>query len=133
MTRFVNLILRDAERRAARLTVSDQLDDRRLSTVLNSSAAFAMVDGAVRRFWRAMEMSEANAIAHRTYARWQGLAWTRQRFMLGSTLLAAVAVHVGLRIWQGPDPGWLWLILPVTAATIGALFIVGSLAPEAGR
>lgn len=133
MTRIVNLILRDAERRAARLTVPDQLDDRRQSTVLNGSAAFALVDRGVRRFRRAAEASEANAIAQRTLTRWHGLAWTQQRFMLGMTLLIAVAVHLSLRIWQEPDPGWLWLILPVTAAVIGALLIAGSRAPEAGR
>lgn len=133
MTRLVNLMLRDAERRAARLTEPEQRDDRRVSAVLNGSAAVALVTGAVRRLSRTAEMSQANAIAQRAFNRWQSLAWMRQRARLGTVLLVAVGVHLALRIWQEPDPGWLWLIVPATAAAIGVLLIVGSFAPEAGR
>lgn len=133
MTRFLRLLGRDAEGRIARLTVPERLDDDRVSAVLGHSAALAIVEGGVRRFRRAVEMSQVNAIAQRVVTRWQDLAWTRQRLMSGVILLVAVGVHLGLRIWREPDPGWLWLVLPATAATIGTLLIVGSLRPETGR
>lgn len=133
MTRLLNLILRDAEQRGSRLTAPERLHDPQMSAVLNGSAVFAMVDRGVRRLRRAAQTSEANAIAQRTFGRWHGLAWTQQRLMLGMTLLIAVGVHLGLRIWQEPDPGWLWLILPAIAAAIGALLVAGSRRPETGR
>ena len=62
--------------------------------------------------------------------RWQERPLTTRRFELGATLMTAVAVHVALQSWQGPDPGWLWLIIPTTAALIGGLLIAASRVPE---
>lgn len=133
MMRLVSLILRDAEQRAARLTAPDRLDDSRMSAVIQSSTVVAVIDRGVSRFRRAAATSAANAIAQRTLAWWHGLPWTGQRFLSGVTLLVAIGVHLLLRIWQEPDPGWLWLIVPGTAAAVGALLVVASRRPEAGR
>jgi hypothetical protein len=105
-------------------------DDANVHELLQSSAVFNFATRSMLRVRHAVDGSAARAVSSALVARWQARPLTARRFDLGVTLLVAVAVHLALQMWQGPDPGWLWLIVPTTAAVIGALFIAASRAPE---
>lgn len=126
MTRLLRILVRDAEQRAARITAREPLDEPHVSAVLQTSVVFGTADEVVHRLWRATERSAAWTSARAAMARWNRLPWMRQRFTLGATLLVAVGVHLSLTAWQGQGPGWLWLILPGIAATVGVLLIIAS-------
>lgn len=95
-------------------------------TVLQHSAVFGFADRAISRLRRAIQTSAALAGASAVVAKWQERPLTARRFEVGVALLTAVGVHIALRLWQGADPGWLWLILPLTTAVIGVLHVAAS-------
>lgn len=50
---------------------------------------------------------------------------------VGTTLLAAVGVHLAVSVAAGRPAGWLWLIVPALVATTGALLVASSPARRA--
>lgn len=106
------------------------IDDANVHRWLQSSAVFNFANRSLLRLRRAVDQSAARTAASSLMSKWQERPLTIRRFELGATLIAAVAVHVALQAWQGPDPGWLWLIIPTTAALIGGLLIAASRVSE---
>ena len=98
-------------------------------TVLQHSAVVGLANRAIFKLRRAIETSATRAHVAAVAAGWQERPSAARRFDIGVTLLTAAGVHLALRVWQGPDPGWLWLILPFTAAVIGALHVAASRRP----
>ncbi|MDO8680089.1 MAG: hypothetical protein Q7R30_16315 [Acidobacteriota bacterium] len=100
--------------------------DDRVSVVLRDSVAVAWADRLIQRGCRAMERSVTRSYVTALGTWWQALPWAERRRAVGTTLMTAVIVHVGLAAWEGASPGWLWLILPGMAAAVGGLLIAAS-------
>ena len=99
------------------------LDDRRVTRVVESSLLFGLADRALARAWHAAASSVAVVLVRRVAAAWREVPASRQRFTAGLALLAAAATHVALMLTGPVPPGWLWLLLPGLFATAGLMLM----------
>lgn len=131
-SRLVRMGLLDAERRLGRLTAPhDASTDRRLLPIVRASVVVTALRRVLDCLAEAASASAAAAALREGFARWRRIAPSARRALAGTSLLVAVGVHLSLRIWRGADPGWMWLIVPGTAAAIGTLLV--ATARESGR
>lgn len=97
--------------------------DRIVVDTLEASLVVAAATRGLVMVARAFEHSRLLAPAWRAAAFWQAAGPAPRRFWTGIALVSAAAAHLALAILRPPAPGWLWLIIPLTAATAGLLLI----------
>ena len=126
-SRFVREGFLDAERRVARLTSSQPVDEPRVVALFEASAAFAFINRAVNHTVRAYESSTLITVAAGVIQRgWTARSWQSHRFSVGVVLVVATVTNVGLQLMQQSPVGWLWFLLPGMAGLLGGLSIAAS-------
>lgn len=100
--------------------------ERRVTSVIESSAVFGVLDRAIGCVWRAARVSAVAAAAAQIVTVWRSLDTPLRRFAAGTMLVAAVAAHILLILATQVPPGWIWLILPGVYAAVGLLLIAAS-------
>ena len=124
--RFIDAGLRDADRRLSWFVRPLSVDTPDLVSVADSSIAVRGAERMLAIARRAAMSSRLAGYAATSAAEWRHWPSGAQRFGAGITLLAAVAVHVGLTLWVQPPPGFFWLIVPGLAAAAGMLLVLAS-------
>lgn len=98
--------------------------DRRVATVLGTSVLLGVADRLISVVWQAAGESRAATLFGRQSRRWLELTPMERSMAVGAALLAAAASHVGLMVTHDRPAGWLWLVPPAIAASIGLLLMV---------
>lgn len=101
-------------------------DDRRVTRALGASALLRIVDSAIVTVWDAAGQSRTGTIVKRAREQWFAQAPLERFKTVGVALLSASVVHLGLTATHEVPPGWLWLVPPAMAATIGLLLLAGA-------
>lgn len=122
--------LRDAECRLARLTAPSARDESRVVEIVGDSA---VVRGAQRVAHSVTAAGGGSAIAGAVaaYVAPWAAAWRARE--TGLVLTVAALTYIGLSRLGDVPPGWLWLILPLLAATAGVMLVLGSWPARADR
>jgi len=107
--------------------------DRRVVTVIKSSVLFGALHRALATVWRAADDSAIVAALSQRMGEWTGLDPSRQRLVVGTMLIVAVATHVILTLVTLTPPGWIWLVLPGIAGAFGVLLVAMPGLPGAAR
>lgn len=102
------------------------VDDPRVTRALGESALLRMIDTAIASVWVAAGQSHTVTAVTRAYVQWHQQPHHERLTMVGVALLTASVVHLGLIVTQETPPGWLWLVPPAIAATIGLLLLLGA-------
>jgi hypothetical protein len=126
----------DVERRLARLTAAPPRDERAALECILSSRVFRSVSSILRVYDRASESSLFVRYGRAAQVQWQAAHWSARWRASGVMLVVAAAVHLLLARWDDTTPGWLWMIVPAAAMTIGTLLLLagthGSVEASAG-
>lgn len=101
--------------------------------VIGASTAVRFVESILSVIRRAAFTSAAGAQFRRAARAWTAEPLTQRRLALGLMLIVGVIVHLAMSLWQGPPPGWLWLVPPGLAAAIAVLFVAASGKPGGER
>jgi hypothetical protein len=99
-------------------------DDAELVAVFETSGVVRGIErvaDAVSVAGRGSVVLTMVAAARREWLRQSAVDRTRRA---GIALISAATVHLMLVLWQGPLPGWLWLVVPALAVAFGALMVV---------
>ncbi len=96
------------------------------AAILEASAPVRAAQALIDAVGAAAPTSRGWQPIHRTVREWRALTPAARQFYLGVTLVVAPVAHILLSLWRGLDPGWLWLVIPVTAALVGGVCIVAS-------
>lgn len=94
--------------------------------ILESSFVIRLAGRAITAISQASGQSAFLAPVRTARAAWQVQSVTIKQRALGIVLLTAAATYSGLAIWKQDPPGWIWMIVPVLAMTIGGLLIAAS-------
>jgi len=97
---------------------------------IQRSAVFSAIDRVVAGLSRAAGSSLVLGRLRPLAERWSSAARARQQMAAGVVLLSAATVHLMLMSLNEAQPGWFWLILPGTAAAIGATLVAFSSGPR---
>lgn len=99
-------------------------DDPRVSRVLGTSALLGAADRLIETVWRAAGHSRVASL----FGRWRRdslrLASAERSTAVGIALLVASASHLVMQAAHEMPAGWLWLVPPGMAATIGVTLVV---------
>jgi uncharacterized membrane protein HdeD (DUF308 family) len=106
--------------------LSQQADpvDEQVVALLASSALVRRADRAAQLAAKEIRSSAVADTLRRAAAAWSVVTAARRRFSIGLTLVVSSVVNVGLTTATGSVPGWLWMVIPGLAATIGAVMMV---------
>lgn len=99
----------------------------RVSSAVESSViarALAVVAARTGHLYRGSRIA---GVVERARAYWSALGMFERRRFVGLALTTAAAVHVALRLVQGPPADWLWLIVPGIGAAQGLLLVMASM------
>ena len=124
LARFVTLGAQDADRRVAALLAPRSFDDA--SAYLTSSATLRFADRITRRLQGWWLDSKTCRALHELRDTWFAERWRARYQAIGTVVLTATAVHVTLTLFQGPRPGWFWMMIPATALVFGGLLLVAA-------
>lgn len=108
-----------------------QIDDPRVVRALESSVLLGAVSGVMHRLWHAAAHSRVAGRMAGARAEWERHRRAERRLAFGLMLLVAAATHVVLVITHGIPAGWLWIVPPGMAASLGLLYAWTSEAPRA--
>lgn len=108
-------------------------EHQRIVAAIESSRVFSIADRAV--LWVSRIAAESRAgQSIRSTREWVGALPTElARFGLGTALVVAAATHALVMLLLGSGESWLWPVLPFAAVVIGAILLLFSTAPGAGR
>lgn len=98
-------------------------DEIRIVQTLKESALLRRADRVIGLCWRAAAQSRTSGAARRVLERWSALPVSTRDLRAGGSIAAAAATHVALVSWQERPAGWLWLLIPVFAVSVGVLLI----------
>lgn len=94
----------------------------RVNAALRSSVLLGWVDRATTVVSRSAGQSRVMAPARAWHAQWLALSPAERRLNTARLLCsAAVAAVVAMTLSPDTPPGWLWLVLPGIALSIGLL------------
>ena len=127
--RFVSVGVGDARRSLARLTAEVPVDETGVPEVFASSATLGAVVAGIGNLRAAARSSVLVAAATALATAWREQSPAARAQSSGIALLTSAGTYVGLSLWRQPVAGWLWLVVPVLAASFGALL---TLAPGRG-
>jgi uncharacterized protein (DUF2345 family) len=103
-------------------------DDPRVVEALRSSVLLGAASSVMHAMWRGVSASRTAAQMTAAKDEWDRHSRQDRQFAVGVMLVTAAVTGVGLIAAHEMPPGWLWLVLPGIAATLGALGIAGQLA-----
>lgn len=121
--RFVKHGLVDLDRRLGRIAAPSCNRDDVALHIVESSRAFSVVASILRRVETAAGGSMFYRRVLHASARWAQMTGSERHRTTGSILLLASTLHVVLSAFFAENPGWLWLVVPVIAISIGVVFI----------
>lgn len=98
-------------------------DDPRVARSLGASVLLHAVDAGITTVWGAAAQSRTGTAVTRACRQWRECSPSERWSMMGVALVTASLVHVGLTLTHDAPPGWLWLMPPAIAATIGVLLL----------
>ena len=104
------------------------MSERDLIDVIEASRVFRVVANGARSLAAIAQASTAAGVA-RDVLTWWRQAGRRRWHVPGIAMLVAGAVHISVVATQSPN-GWLWLVVPVWAMVMGAMFILMSFTPS---
>jgi hypothetical protein len=99
-------------------------DDPRVTRALGGSTLLGAVDRAIAIMWRAAAASRSGALALRLSQGWAAMSSRDRSHAIAVVLLTACGVHIALMLTHEVPLGWLWLMLPGAAATIGLMLLL---------
>lgn len=106
--------------------MNEHEDSARVSLALRSSVLLGPIDRAIDALWRSAAQSRTMSAITASLEPWLVLTEGQRRsaiaLLLGSAAVAAVALTW---FYQRPA-GWLWLLPPLMAASIGLLLMRSS-------
>jgi hypothetical protein len=118
--------LKQIDRRFA-FTRQNAADDEAALGVVRASGIFRRLSRIGTGWSAANERSWCRSWVRSAVKHWQGSRWSVRVRVAGVCLVTAAAVHVALNLAFATSQGWLWLVIPLLAASIGVLFIGVSL------
>ncbi len=93
---------------------------------LRNSLILGALDRFVSVVTKSAGGSHALSAARQARAWWRALGERHRRVVGGIVLIMAGAVHVALRQWQQAPEGWLWLVVPGVAVSVGAVLLASA-------
>jgi hypothetical protein len=124
LTRLFTFGAADADRRVAAFL--QPRDHSGAERYLLSSVSLGAFDRATQRLAAWWLDAEAGRAAIVLAGAWSRESQSSRNRRLGIVFLVAVAVHVTLMLWQGPPPGWFWLLIPALAASVAVLLLLAA-------
>jgi hypothetical protein len=121
--RFVKHGLVDLDHRLGRIAAPLSNRDDVALGIVESSRAFSLVASILRGVETAARGSVFYQRVRHASARWAHMTRSDRHRATGSMLLLASTLHVVLSTTFAANPGWLWLVVPVIAMSIGVVFI----------
>lgn len=103
-------------------------DDHVVAQVLRGSRLVAAIDGVMRWMQTIVATSKTAKSWRAAEAEWQRRPVGDQRRAMATLLIVAVAVYVASVTVGGEIRGWLWTIIPGTAAAAAGLLWIFSTA-----
>ena len=126
--RFFSLGLRQIDDRVAAALTPPSLEgadgylrESAIVRAIDRATMFAVdawTDSRVGKFWNRFVRVQAEH------------DWPARYRLIGSVLIAAIAVHLGLTLMQGPRPGWFWLFIPSMSAVFAAVLLAAASAAK---
>lgn len=113
------------------MTKRIEIDDPRVVSALRSSLVVAAVAGLIEALWRAAGQSRAAAGVAAAKSHWGAVGVTGQRRVIGVVLVVAALVGLALTSATDHPAGWLWIVPPAIAASVGMVFLVAATAAGA--
>lgn len=98
-------------------------DGQRVSRPLGTSVLLRAADRVIVIVWHAAFHSSAARWFTWSSRVWLAFAPGERRTVVGVGLLAAVASHLGLTVIHDIPAGWLWLVPPGIAVTVGLMLL----------
>jgi hypothetical protein len=98
-----------------------QQDDRRVVRALGGSVLLRPIDNAITRVWQSAEHSRVALLVNQGRGQWQRLSSDDRHVRIAAILWSAAAAHVTLVLWHEIPAGWLWLVLPGLAVSLGVV------------
>lgn len=101
-------------------------DDPRVTRALGDSVLLRAADAALAWVWAAADRSRTGLALQRAAGQWRDQAAAERLTVIGVALLTASFVYAGLTVTHEMPPGWLWVVPPAIAATVGMILLLGS-------
>lgn len=101
-------------------------DDPRVARALSASVLLRALDALIAIVWDAAGGSRTGMAVKGARQQWRDRQPSARLTMIGVALLTASLVHIGLTVTHEMPPGWLWVVPPAIAATIGMLLLAGA-------
>lgn len=102
------------------------IDDPRVARALESSVLLGAVSRVVHAVWRAAATSRAAAVVLDLQRDWSARPRAAHRVAIGVLLIAAAATNLVLAAANQRPAGWLWIVPPAIAASIGGLLLISA-------
>lgn len=94
-------------------------DAARVSELLRASALLEPCDRAISALWGAAATSSTTAMITAVLSQWRAMTPVERRTSLAVLLWSAAATAVAVTAFYQPPAGWLWLLPPAAAVSLG--------------
>jgi hypothetical protein len=131
LRRFLSLGMQDADRRVSQALVPPST--QHVDSYLQSSRVLIAIDGVTRRLESWWLTSAAFRAKTRFHDEWQREDWRDRYGAIAMVLMAAIGVHIALTLWQGPRPGWFWIVVPALTTIFALTLLAASRAEKSIR
>jgi hypothetical protein len=109
------------------------MSEHELLSTIETSRVMRLLTRPLSAVTRSAETSIVVNRLRRLLQWWDAQRSPRRWRAVGILLVTAASVHLVVSATR-PSPGWLWMVIPVWAAMIGAMLVVlSSRAPREGK